>query len=56
VTEPTTLSLFDHHQCPQCDGTGQKPNQETGSPDVCRVCQGTGLVGYDATDTSEIPY
>jgi DnaJ-class molecular chaperone len=54
VTEPA-LNLFSFHPCPSCNGTGQKPNPETGYPDYCRVCRGTRLVPYDPDDKT-IPY
>ncbi len=56
MTEPAQSSLFDLHECPRCNGTGQRANEETGLPDYCRCCQGTGLVDYDPAKLDEIPF
>ncbi len=44
------------YPCPTCAGKGYQEHADSGERRYCRVCQSTGIVEFDSTDTSVIPF
>lgn len=53
MSDDEQLRLTDLYPCPACGGRGYREYGESGSAFVkCRVCDGSGSVGYDPDDES----